>query len=152
MLRFLRVQTYAARIGTYLNNANIRISAPTKLLIRIISFYVAIIHWFGCIWFCIHRYQFNTQFTWATTDCPSGNELAGRGCLSEWLPEENHHDVCHDNLIRNCYVRAIYFVLTTMSTVGYGRFLFVYRWLSQFFFQFYLTLFLRRRHFSNYCH
>ena len=122
MTRVLRLPAYTARIEGYLNLVNVRISAPTRLLSRVIAYYVVAIHWFSCFWFCIHRYQSTEQFTWATTDCPSGEDYAGPGCLSQWLGSSGRHDICHGDLTQRCYTRAVYFVLTTMSTVGYGKF------------------------------
>jgi hypothetical protein len=121
MFRVLRLPANAARLQSYLNLVNIRISAPSRLLSRVIVLYIIVIHWFGCIWFCIHRYQSTVQLTWATTDCPSGEEYAGTGCLSHWSEDTGRHDVCHGGFIKRCYIRSVYFVLTTMSTVGYGE-------------------------------
>lgn len=121
MVRILRLPQYLARIEGYLNLANLRISAATRLLSRVFGYYFLVIHWFGCIWFAIHRFlELSVQFTWATTDCPHGNELGSSGCLSSWLENLGKHDICYGT-IRRCYIRAVYFVLTTMSTVGYGE-------------------------------
>ena len=122
MCRVLRLSAYTGRIEGYLNLVNVRISAASRLLSRVIVFYIIVIHWFGCIWFCIHRFQATVQLTWATTDCPSGGEFAGAGCLSHWLEDAGRHDGCHGGFTKRCYIRAVYFVLTTMSTVGYGEF------------------------------
>jgi len=121
MIRILQFPSYLSRIEVYLNLINVRISAAKRLLAGVFANYFLIIHWFGCIWFAIHRFVEPTvQFTWATTDCPGGNELGSSGCLSSWLIDLGRHDVCHGGMIKRCYTRSVYFVLTTMSTCGYG--------------------------------
>lgn len=125
LVRLPRLPVYMTRIEGYLNLiTNLRISAATRLLYRVFLYYFLVVHIYGCIWFCIHRYQHSEQFTWATTDCPNGNDFATQGCLSVWVQEENRHDVCHNDLWVRCYIRAVYFVFTTMSSVGYGKFQF----------------------------
>ena len=84
-------------------------------------YYALIIHWCGCIWFVIHRFlEHKVQYTWATTDCPGGQIDANDGCLTAWVQDNGTHDICNGGLIGRCYIRSIYFVLTTLSTVGYG--------------------------------
>ena len=79
-------------------------------------------HWCACIWFCIHWYfERETKYTWATTDCPGGDSFANDGCLATWDEISGTHNICDRGLIRHCYIRSIYFVITTLSTVGYGE-------------------------------
>ncbi len=121
VIRIFRLPNYFARIEGYLNLANLRISAATRLLSRVFGYYFLVIHWYGCIWFAIHRFVEPTiRFTWATTDCPYGNEFGSNGCLSSWSESTGKHDICYGTT-RRCYIRSVYFVLTTMSTVGYGK-------------------------------
>jgi Cyclic nucleotide-binding domain./Ion transport protein. len=123
LVRLLRLPAYMTRIEGYLNLVTkMRISAATRLLYQAFLYYFIVVHIYGCIWFFIHRYQSSEQFTWATTDCPNGNEFATQGCLSVWVEETKQHDICHNDLIVRCYIRAVYFVFTTMSSVGYGKF------------------------------
>jgi hypothetical protein len=122
MLRLPRLSAYIARIEGYLNLVNIRVNAPTRLLIRVFLYYLIVVHVYGCIWFLIHRLQSSEKYTWATTDCPNGNGFATQGCLSAWLQDQGRHDICNGNRTTRCYIRAVYFVFTTMSSVGYGKF------------------------------
>lgn len=122
LLRVLRLPSYFERIEGYLIiKLQFRIGAASKLLARVFLLYLLAIHFFSCAWFAIHRFlEHEMQYTWATTDCPGGQIFATEGCLSSWIEESNSHDICHDGLIAKCYVRSFYFVLTTMSSVGYG--------------------------------
>jgi hypothetical protein len=121
LLRALRLPSYFQRIEGYLIMVKFRIGAATKLLARVLVLYLLAIHFFACSWFAIHRFlEHDVQYTWATTDCPGGQTLATKGCLSSWNEENKTHDICHEGLIAKCYIRSFYFVLTTMSSVGYG--------------------------------
>lgn len=122
VIRTLRLPVYFERIEGYLIIVKFRIGAATKLLVRILLLYVLAIHWFACSWFAIHRFiEHNVKYTWATTDCPAGQPEATEGCLSSWIDSDNNHDICYNDMIFKCYIRSIYFVLTTMSSVGYGE-------------------------------
>lgn len=117
MIRIYRLPYYFSKIDHYLNLWKVRISAASSLLLRMFLFYILVNHWCACMWFVIHRYlEREVQFTWATTDCP-GDE--GNICLAEWNEELGIHNVCNSS-ISKCYIRSFYFVITTISTVGYG--------------------------------
>ena len=122
MIRILNLPIHFIQAESYLNLYNVRFSAATKLLLNMFFYYTLVNHWCACIWFAIHRFfEPNTKYTWATTDCPDGDDFASRGCLSVWLEDIQAHNVCDQNMIRRCYIRSVYFVLTTTSTVGYGK-------------------------------
>lgn len=122
MARIFRFPSYMCQIESYLNLFNLRLSAATGLLLKMISYYFVVVHWFGCIWFALHRYlEARVKYTWATTDCPGDYDYASDGCLSSWNENIGRHDICHGASIGRCYTRSVYFVLTTMSTVGYGK-------------------------------
>jgi CRP-like cAMP-binding protein len=122
MIRIINLPSYLTLCENYLNLYNIRINAAKKLLMKMFFCYVLVNHWCACIWFMIHRYlERHTQYTWATTDCPEGQEPASNGCLAVWNENTLSHNVCDGNQIHKCYIRSIYFVLTTTSTVGYGK-------------------------------
>jgi len=126
MARVFRLPTYFEHADGYLNIWNIRIDAATGLLMRMFFYYALVIHWCGCIWFAIHRFlEHNIQYTWVTTDCPGGQVDASNGCLAAWVQDHGTHDICNGGLIGRCYARSIYFVITTLSTVGYGMCIFV---------------------------
>jgi hypothetical protein len=124
LVRVLRLPSYFERIEGYLLiTIQFRIGAATKLLARVFLLYFLAIHFFSCSWFAIHRFlERGVQYTWATTDCPGGQTFATKGCLSSWVEQDNNHDICYDEMIAKCYVRSFYFVLTTMSSVGYGTY------------------------------
>lgn len=121
-LRIVRLPMYFTQAENYLNLCNIRVNAAKRLLLSMFFYYALVNHCCACIWFAIHRFlEPNTKYTWATTDCPNGDELASDGCLSVWIEELNAHNLCDKDMIMRCYVRSLYFVLTTTSTVGYGK-------------------------------
>lgn len=121
LLRTLRAPAFFNRICDHLNLRDIRISLASNLLMRIIFFYIIANHWVACIWFIIHRYfEHDHQFTWATTDCPWGGEAGGDTCLAKWDESLGEHNVCNMASMRDCYLRALHFSITTLSTVGYG--------------------------------
>lgn len=114
LLRVRRLTDYLKRIEGYLTLWNVRISAAATLLLKMFFFYVLVNHWCGCIWFAIHRYiERHIKYTWATTDC------AGEHCLAEWNQASGKHNIC-SGPISDCYIRSVHFVITTISTVGYG--------------------------------
>ena len=126
-LRARRLADYLARIDSYLTLWGIRISAATVLLFKMFFFYAMTNHWLACGWFIIHRYmERDVPQTWATTDCPGGGDGDGYGyghgygCLANWNDELGRHNVCNSESMATCYTRSFYFVITTISTVGYG--------------------------------
>jgi len=125
LIRVRRLPSYLNHIEGYLNGWNIRVSAAMSLLSKTFFYYVLVNHLCACIWFLIHRYlERNIKYTWATTDCVEGGDDAGEGCLATWDDEMGQHNICNNGYVTNCYIRSIYFVITTISTVGYG----MYRW------------------------
>ncbi len=124
LVRILKIPQYFEQVERYLNVCNIRVDGSKKLLLKMVFYYVLVNHWCACIWFAIHRFlEPNVKYTWATTDCPDGDlpASAGSGCLSVWVEEDKQHNICHGDMIARCYTRSLYFVLTTLSTVGYGK-------------------------------
>ena len=114
MIRIGKIPSYLQQIKGYLNLANIRISAATRLLTQVFGYYFLVIHWYGCVWFAIHRYLEPTlQYTWATTDCPSGGNQLG-ACLSHWLENLGKHDIC-TGTIRHCYTRYVFVYFLELS-------------------------------------
>ena len=59
----------------------------------------------------------DVKFTWATSDCPWDVDPGSDGCLAKWDETLGEHNVCNHPMI-HCYLRALHFSLTTLSTVG----------------------------------
>lgn len=124
LIRIAKIPKYFEQIERYFNGYNFRIDAAMRLLLKMMFYYVLVNHWCACIWFAIHRFfEASIKYTWATTDCPDGDLQASpaSGCLSAWIEENNMHNICDGDRIQRCYIRSLYFVLTTLSTVGYGK-------------------------------
>jgi len=123
-IRVLRLPGYFTKVNHYLSLWNIRIPAASSLLARMWVYYLLLNHWFACVWFIIHRYlERDEERTWATQDCPQANDDFPDKCLARWDPEKGEHDICsavNGYSISSCYFRAFFFVITTISTVGYG--------------------------------
>jgi CRP-like cAMP-binding protein len=78
-------------------------------LITTLIFYFFCNHWFSCGFFMIHRYlESSFSVTWAVADN-----------LAEFDSLRGEHSVCSRSLF-HCYSRSIYFVISTLSTVGFG--------------------------------
>lgn len=121
LIRISRLPAFIETTQTIFSRWDLLIDASLRLLMKMFFYYTLVVHWFGCIWFSIHRFmERDTKYTWATTDCPGGQEYASEGCLASWDKHSNRHNICDKDLISRCYIRSVYFVLTTMSTVGYG--------------------------------
>lgn len=121
LLRILRIPSFIKKIREHFSLRGMRISLATNLLGELILFYVIANHWVACIWFIIHRYiERGVQFTWATSDCPWGDEKGSDGCLAKWDETVGEHNVCNLSM-RDCYFRSLHFSITTLSTVGYGE-------------------------------
>ena len=123
VIRIIRLPFYFTQVEGYLNIWGIRIGVATRLVLKMFFYYILMIHWCGSLWFAIHRFlEPNVKYTWATTDCPGNDQYSSEGCLARWSQLEGAHNVCNDGNVSRCYIRSIYFVLTTLSTVGYGEF------------------------------
>lgn len=99
LVRIKRISTYFRKIDRYLNKWRFQISSAATKLVHAVFYVLLINHWYACFWIVIYRHfeHFDAN-TWAG----------------------------HDNLSNNGqpkfqrYIRAIYYVLTTISTVGFG--------------------------------
>ena len=121
LLRIVRISSFIKKICDHLALRGIRISLATNLLGKIILFYALTNHWVACMWFIIHRHvERNVENTWATSDCPFGGEAGSEGCLATWDNVLGEHNICNQSML-DCYLRALHFSLTTLSTVGYGE-------------------------------
>ena len=122
LLRILRIPYFFNELCHHLSLRDIRISLGANLLCKLGFFYAIANHWCACIWFIIHRYlERNHESTWATSDCPFGGDVGGDGCLAKWDETLGEHNVCNLDSMRDCYIRALHFAITSLSTVGYGE-------------------------------
>jgi len=118
LLRAFRIPHFIKKINDHLALRGIRISLATSMLSKIILFYALTNHWVACVWFIIHRYmERDIKFTWATSDCLWDGDPGSDGCLAKWDETLGEHNICSHPMI-NCYLRALHFSLTTLSTVG----------------------------------
>jgi len=103
LLRLLRLGNYLQHMLGYMHLWRVRVSAPMVQLAKMLTCYLVVNHWVACIWFSIHRYlETGSAMTWATID---GIGEVGGGCSTT---------------IAQCYIRSIYYTITTLSSVGYG--------------------------------
>ena len=111
MLRVVHWDDIIDLLETYLQAAKIRFMSSTLQVFRMIVLLLTINHWYACTWFIIHRYVENDRHnTWAIVDN-----------MASYDPKTGTHNIL--NADKNpffAYVRAFYFVITTLSTVGYG--------------------------------
>lgn len=79
------------------------------MIIKSFTLYIFGNHWIGCGFFMLHRYcERHNSVTWAIKDG-----------LASFDHNSGVHSVC-DVDISYCYLRSIYFVLSTLTSVGYG--------------------------------
>lgn len=99
LIRFLRLRQSLKTLDRYFSKWRLRISVAVTKLVHAFIYLVLINHYFACIWVCIYRYIENFDpFTWGGKD-----QLSNEG-----------------RSIEDRYIRAFYFVITSLSTVGYG--------------------------------
>lgn len=121
LARILRLPYFLDSLCAHLDERGIRISLASNLLAKIVLLYIIACHQISCIWFIIHRYmERGKELTWATSDCPFGGDTGSDACLALWSDELEQHNVCNTDAMNDCYIRALHFALTTLSTVGYG--------------------------------
>ena len=121
LVRVTRLPYFLDSVYHHLDERGIRISLASNLLSKIILLYIIACHQISCIWFIIHRYiERGREFTWATSDCPLGGKYGSDTCLAAWNDASEQHNVCNMNSMIDCYIRAVHFSLTTLSTCGYG--------------------------------
>ena len=118
LLRVIRIAHFFELIAEHLSLRDIEVSLASNLLGRIIFFYAVANHWVACLWFILHReLESDLEYTWATEDCPWGEESV---CTAKWDESLQKHNVCSLSMI-DCYIRSLHFSITTLSTVGYGK-------------------------------
>ncbi|RYH32530.1 cyclic nucleotide-binding domain-containing protein [archaeon] len=87
----------------------IHIGRTTSLIVKAGLAYIVLSHWLACGFFMIHRYaEINHDVTYVIADK-----------LADYHPVTGRHNICN-TAIRYCYARSMYFVIGTMTSVGYG--------------------------------
>jgi hypothetical protein len=110
MVRVPQVFNYADLVEHHLQKrCGIQLQRALVLLIKAFMFMVIMNHWLACGFFSIHRYAERGQATTFMT-------MDRRATFNT---ETGRHDVCNTR-ISYCYARSVYFVMSTMSGVGYG--------------------------------
>ena len=104
-------------VGTYLNSTKaylsyfceLRMSSTSSLLVKATLLYVLSNHILACSFFACHRYyESDSELTYVIADG-----------YAEFDPNSGTHNVCSKHIF-DCYTRSFYFVLATISAVGYG--------------------------------
>ena len=86
-----------------------RLPAAPFAVLKSFFLYFIFNHCLSCGYFIIHRYfEVHSNLTWAIADG-----------LSAFDTSTNRHDIASKSNAY-CYSRAIYFVLSTLTSVGYG--------------------------------
>ncbi|RHZ18066.1 hypothetical protein DYB37_000245 [Aphanomyces astaci] len=114
LLRTKRFPRYLRRFSRNFQFFVCRLSGSMLHILHCILYYVIMVHWWACLWMFLHRYvEKHSALTWAVRD-----PYMGGGKLSVWDPQTNTHNICTSMI--DCYVRAYYFVITFIGTVGLG--------------------------------
>ena len=109
LLRLVRLPAYLNQLQLHLSFKGVRIASSAVLVMKMLFAYLLMNHWYACVWFILHRYaERDAPKTWATQDG-----------LATVDPATGEHDICSGD-ITDCYIRAFYLVLTTISSIGYG--------------------------------
>jgi CRP-like cAMP-binding protein len=110
LLRVCQLPHYAALLETHLQEKlNVTLSRAAWCLLRFAVFYFLACHWLACGYFMIHRYgERHHERTYVTVDG-----------MATWDPVTGQHDIC-SFAQSYCYGRSLYFVLNTVTGIGYG--------------------------------
>ncbi|RHY28135.1 hypothetical protein DYB32_006210 [Aphanomyces invadans] len=114
LLRAKRFPRYLRRFSRNFQFFLCRVSGSMLHILHCILYYVIMVHWWACVWMLLHRYvEKHSALTWAVRD-----PYMGGGKLSVWDEATGEHNICTSMI--DCYVRAYYFVITFIGTVGLG--------------------------------
>ena len=109
LLRLSKLFRRTNQMEEHLFHIGVTLHFTTLAIIRGILVYFLGNHWLACFFFAFHRYfERNKENTWVVVD--------GHATYDE---ETQQHNICNDDVLV-CYQRAIYFVGTVLTSVGYG--------------------------------
>uniref|UniRef100_A0A915DA47 Cyclic nucleotide-binding domain-containing protein n=1 Tax=Ditylenchus dipsaci TaxID=166011 RepID=A0A915DA47_9BILA len=117
VVRLLRLGRVARKLDNYLEYG-----AATLLLL--LCAYVLVAHWMACIWYAIGEYETKQKFNLAIHNITTADGWLIR--LSNDLRAPFHSDSNLNRLVggpdrTTCYISALYFTMSCMSTVGFGN-------------------------------
>ncbi|GBG27111.1 Cyclic nucleotide-gated cation channel [Hondaea fermentalgiana] len=117
LLRLLRVHGYSKLLDKYIHELFPRINSSVISVIFLFTGMLLLNHWAACTWFILHRYvESDLHKTWAIAD-----GLAQFITESDDPEAAGSHNIFNEDLNPSfVYLRALYFTVTTMSSVGYG--------------------------------
>eukprot|EP01029_Cantina_marsupialis_P017915 TRINITY_DN404_c0_g1_i4.p1 TRINITY_DN404_c0_g1~~TRINITY_DN404_c0_g1_i4.p1 ORF type:complete len:2361 (+),score=342.30 TRINITY_DN404_c0_g1_i4:1283-8365(+) len=111
LLRMHRIPMYLDNALEYLRRKQISINTHAQQFAKLFCILMLLNHYIACFWFIIHRFlERGEPTTWAIVDG-----------LATFNQSYNEHNVMNDDTSSfKCYVRAVYFTIVTLSSVGYG--------------------------------
>eukprot|EP01033_Poteriospumella_lacustris_P008702 gene8702-6258_t len=110
LVRCPQLNHYATMVEAHLRRrVGVVIGRSFGMMLKAGVVYVILNHWLACVYFMIHRYAERTApYTYAVADG-----------LAVYDPVTGRHDICTTTVLM-CYGRSVYFVLGTMTSIGYG--------------------------------
>lgn len=114
LMRVARLGPLMDRVESMMESSHVFTFAVGAL--RIFGVLGAVCHWSACVWYAIGSGAFRSSSSDAAARQP------GDGATSTWiLVYQTEHPYIGTNKV-HLYVYALYFTLTTMTTVGFGDF------------------------------
>jgi CRP-like cAMP-binding protein len=110
LVRCPQLNNYSNLLESHLyRRAGIYIGRSFGMMMKAGIVYLILNHWLSCVFFMIHRFvEKDSIYTYAVQDG-----------LAHYDPIKGQHDVCSTTVLM-CYGRTIYFVVGTMTSIGYG--------------------------------
>jgi hypothetical protein len=110
LLRVGQLNNYSEMVERHIKyKFGVIFDRTTSLLLKAGYAYVVLVHWLASVYFVIHRFsESDYKMTYVIADG-----------LAHYDPVLGKHDICSSR-ISHCYARSIYFVLGTMTSIGYG--------------------------------
>jgi CRP-like cAMP-binding protein len=110
LVRLRHTSDFLNSTKAYLSHfCGVRLTSTSSLLVKAILLYMLSNHLLACGFFACHRYiEREEELTYMIVDG-----------YADFDVDEGRHNVCNRHIF-DCYVRSFYFVLATISAVGYG--------------------------------